>query len=515
MRLVVPVLFLLVASGCGTVPHADQPQPVRGIVYHDANGNGVRDDGEKGLASMRVSNGREIALTDAAGTYSLPIGDDAIIFVIKPRGWMTPVNEVNLPRFFYIHKPAGSPRLKYPGVEPTGPLPESIDFPLVKREEPDSFRIIVFGDTQTETLQQVGYLAHDVVEEVIGFQEGAGADSAAVFGLLLGDIVDNELELMGPVNEVIAQIGLPFYGVIGNHDTNQDVSADTLSDEAFESIYGPVYYSFDYGPVHFLVLDTIYWTGKADDWPEPWRPGLGERQLQFIRNDLALVEDDRLVVLAMHVPIVQIRDEERAALYRNLAKHSRVVSFSAHTHIQEHAFLEGEDGWPTADSHHHINFGAVCGYWWYGATDELGIPHATMADGTPNGWSLITFDDNAYSVRFKAARRPADYQMNVYAPEEIAASEAADTEVLVNVFAGSSRSLVKMRIDKGPWIDMRQKANRLDPAAEALDQVGGDCPHLWQAHLPAGPTPGTHTIEVTTTDMFGQTYAGRRIIRVK
>ena len=39
--------------------------------------------------------------------------------------------------------------------------------------------------------------------------------------------------------------------------------------------------------------------------------------------------------------------------------------------------------------------------------------------------------------------------------------------------------------------------------------------HIWQANLPANAPKGTHVIYVRTTDMFGQTFTGRRIIRVQ
>ena len=39
--------------------------------------------------------------------------------------------------------------------------------------------------------------------------------------------------------------------------------------------------------------------------------------------------------------------------------------------------------------------------------------------------------------------------------------------------------------------------------------------HIWQAKLPANFRKGTHIIFVRTTDMFGQTFTGRRIIRVR
>ena len=139
-----------VLAACTLLPatSALAQETARGVVYHDRNNNGARDSGEKGIAGVRVSNGSDIVTTGEDGGYALPVGDDTIVFVLKPRDWMTPVDETQLPQFYYIHKPKGSPRQQYPGVKPTGGLPESIDFPLVRREEPDTFQAIMFGDTQ-------------------------------------------------------------------------------------------------------------------------------------------------------------------------------------------------------------------------------------------------------------------------------------------------------------------------------------------------------------------------------
>jgi hypothetical protein len=40
-------------------------------------------------------------------------------------------------------------------------------------------------------------------------------------------------------------------------------------------------------------------------------------------------------------------------------------------------------------------------------------------------------------------------------------------------------------------------------------------PHIWRAMLPDNPSPGTQLIHVRTTDMFGKTYADRRVIRIR
>ena len=106
--------FLLILALLFTSSHAaEQTQVARGVVYHDANENGMRDASESPLPGVYVSNGLDVVATDKMGRYELTVGDDTIIFVIKPRDWMTPIDEQNIPRFYYIHKPAGSPDEKF------------------------------------------------------------------------------------------------------------------------------------------------------------------------------------------------------------------------------------------------------------------------------------------------------------------------------------------------------------------------------------------------------------------
>ena len=519
-----PIGWLIVFGCCFAQGRAEAgteraPAYAGGVVFHDANGNGARDPSEKGLPRVRVSNGREVVQTDSHGRYRLPIDDDTIVFVIKPSGWMNPVTADNLPRFYYVHKPAGSPRSEYPGVAPTGPLPESIDFALIEHEEPARFRVILFGDPQPKVQKEVDYLAHDVVEELVG--------TDAKFGVTLGDIVGDNLSLYDSLTRAVGLIGVPWYYVLGNHDENYDSPDDRHADETFERVFGPSYYSFEYGRVHFLVLDDVIWTGRTDESKGRYDAGLGPRQLEFIRNDLSLVPEDRLVVLMMHIPLEEVRD--RATLFRLLERRPHTLSLSAHWHIQKHCFFGPEKGWNGPEPHHHLVNVTACGGWWTGAPDEVGVPHATMRDGAPNGYSIITFDGDRYSIEFKAARRPADYQMNIFAPEEVAVGQAAETEVFVNVFAGSERSSVDMRLgERGPWIGM-ERVEREDPyylrmkqaeegprppAGRKLPKVVKS-PHLWRAALPANATKGTHLIHVRTTDMFGQIYTDRRVIRIR
>lgn len=519
MRISSKLTIITVLALALTIPlcsHADEPaQYAKGVVFSDTNRNGSRDPGESGIAGVGVSNGSLIVQTDRDGGYRLPIDDDTIIFVIKPRGWMTPLDRNNLHRFYYVHKPKGSPAMKYKGLDPTGPLPESVDFPLHAQDEPDKFKAIFLGDTQPSSKQLVTFLAHDIAEEL------AGADAA--FGVVLGDVVGDNLSLYEDVVGAIGRAGIPFRYVKGNHDTNYDgAPVHGLTHETWKRVFGPPYYSFNYGPVHFIVLNNQYYGQKG-----PLVARLDFTQMAWLRRDVALVPRDQLIVLMLHIPIHGMID--RADILELISDRPNTFSISGHTHTLYHAFYGESHGWRGAEPHHHLVNGAACGAWWVGAPDEVGLPHATGLDGTPNGYSIITFDGTEYSIRWKAARRPADHQMNVFAPDEVPSAEAGKTKVLANVFLGSDRSKVEMRLGDGPWAPMT-KVHQPDPGCLQTKQMEdkitkpipwravrapGNSYHIWEALLPADVPVGAHLIEVRSTDMFGQTDTGRRIVFIR
>ncbi|MFB3897033.1 MAG: metallophosphoesterase N-terminal domain-containing protein [bacterium] len=118
---IVTILFLLLGISFGF--SADKPLYAVGMVYNDINKNHILDAGEKGIPQIAISNGRDIVQTDKQGKYRIPIEENMILFVIKPTGWITPFDSNHFPLFYYIYKPAGSPKARYSGSAPTGPLP--------------------------------------------------------------------------------------------------------------------------------------------------------------------------------------------------------------------------------------------------------------------------------------------------------------------------------------------------------------------------------------------------------
>jgi hypothetical protein len=489
-----------------------------GYVFHDRSGSGRRQAGDAGIAGVCVSNGRDVVKTDSNGKWRLPVTEDTILFVIKPAGWKTPLGPNNLPDYYYIHKPNGSPTYKFPGVSPTGNLPDSIDFPLQPQKESNKFRMVLFGDPQPRNQTEIDYIAHDVIEQVA--RDVVKVD--AKFGLSLGDEMFDNLALYESLNRTIGTVGLPWYNTVGNHDMNYDAVDDESSTETFHRIFGPNYYAFNFGRVHFIVLDDVIWHGAKSP---GYHGEIAQKQLEFVKNDLQFVPKDRLVVIALHIPLDDVKNA--AELFKLIEDRPNTLSFSAHTHVQEHMFFTEKEGWNGKAPHHHLNHVTVCGSWWEGAFDERGIPHATMADGGPNGYSIVEFDNSKYKITFRPASRPEEEQMAIWIPELITRDQSAETEVIVNVFAGSSRSTVEMKVGEGQWQKMENfvgkcpffvKLKESETSAKPPNGLKlpnpADTKHLWRGKLPALLPRGTHAVQVRTTDMFGQVYTDRRIVRV-
>ncbi|MBL8059835.1 MAG: calcineurin-like phosphoesterase family protein [Chthonomonas sp.] len=491
-------------------------QFAEGYVFHDKDGSGKKN-GNPGIGGVCVSNGVDVVRTDRDGKWRLPVKEGSVIFVVKPTGWGPPVDECQLPQFYYIHKPSGSPKFRFPASEPTGPLPSSIDFPLKKQHEESKFRMVLFGDTQPRNQREIDYMAHDVIAQVAREAQEVGA----VFGLNLGDELFDDLSLFGSLNRTIAQIGIPWYNVVGNHDLNYDAPSNELSTETYQKHYGPVCFAWEYAKVHFIAINDVMWHGLAGG----YHGEIPKAQLEFVKNYLQFVPKDRLVVIALHIPLDDCKNA--ADLFHLIDDRPHTLSLSAHTHVMEQMFFDDKSGWRGKEPHHHLNHATVCGCWWGGNPDERGIPHATMSDGVPNGYSIMEFEGTKYRQHFRAASRPEDEQMLIWMPDEVSITAVRQTEVVVNVYAGSSRSEVKMRIDNGDWTKMAATV-REDPHYARLKQSeAGKTPapgfnrlpnptksnHVWVGNLPRLGV-GTHRVEVLTRDMYGQEFTQSRLVRV-
>ncbi|MBE9583169.1 calcineurin-like phosphoesterase family protein [Mucilaginibacter sp. JRF] len=500
-------------------------QMAKGYVFLDANGNGKKDRGEKGIQSISVSNGVNVIKTDKNGKYELPVGNDNILFVIKPSGFGVPVDSSMLPQFYYIHKPQGSPALRYPAVKPTGPLPAEVNFALLRKKEDKQFRTLIFGDPQVYSQQDIDWFKKGILEE-------AKQIKGVAFGLSLGDLVGDNLNLFTDYKRVMATLNIPWYNMVGNHDLNFDLKVDSLSDESYEAQFGPANYAFEYGNAHFIILDDIlvpdprkndgYWAGLRPD------------QLEFIKNDLANTDTSKLIVFAYHIPMKDyggraFRAADRVKLFEHLKNHRHVLMLSGHTHLQRQNFYNQEEGWPHAGTVHEYNAGTTSGDWYSGELDSNKVPYATMRDGTEKGYAFLNISGNTYTIDYKVAGKPATYQMGVFLPKVIAHRKDESVEFYANFFMGTENSDMQYRIDGGKWTPMKQE-QAVDPAYHQSYMRWGTTDtlmfgrrpsraqvssHLWRGSISTELSVGDHALEIKAVDMFGRTFMDKRSIHIE
>lgn len=496
-------------------------QTAKGYVYEDVNGNGRKDRREAGIPDVAVSNGTEVVLTDSKGFYILPVNDGNTIFVIKPNGYKTPVDENFIPRFYYHHKPEGSPgTFTYQGISPTGSLPKSVDFALLKQDEPKNFTAVVFGDPQPYSIQDMDYFTEKIVNDV-------KKSDKTLFGISLGDIAGDNLDLHPVYKERIRRLQLPWYNVMGNHDMNYDAPSDQLSDETFKKNFGSANYAFNYGEAHFIILDNILYPDPRDG--KGYWGGYREDQLIFLENNLKYVPKDRLIILSQHIDMKDnsgnsYRQEDRQRVFDLLKDYENVLIMSAHTHYQDQVEYTEVHGWKGKKPLHEYNVGTTSGDWYSGKLDEKGLPDATMRDGTPQGYAFLNINGNQYDVDYKVAGREIDYQMNIFAPKVIPYKGRTTSQIMVNFFIGSKNDLVEYRIDKGEWRKMYNVSapdlnyltkllewdftEELLPGRRPSNPVNST--HVWIGPVQTDLPVGEHTIEVRATDRYGKIHFGKR-----
>ena len=526
--------------------NSDRPgaQTAQGVVYADTNNNGMRESYEIGIANVALSNGCDVAISNSDGRYEISVAPTEIIFLSKPANYLVPVDETNVPQFFYKHYPNGTPaqiagtsvEWMWPVIEATGPLPTSVDFPLIPMESEIEFLAHGFADTQAQYETGQDMIREDLVNPLINNPFGVE------FGLTVGDVVFDNLELYDRHKAMMGLMGIPQWYLPGNHDMNFESPNAQFANETYKKHFGPPYYSFDYGNVHFVALNNVEYAGAGNEFSSSvYRGYISAVQLQWLRNDLAQVPMDKLIVIASHIPLIAEADdgvspiltgpntENFTELLEILEPFENIYGLAGHdTSNSFKVQVNHQHGWNGKPWIAHT-LGEVRGSGWTrGPRDFRGVRDAIMEDGNPNGFYVLKFNNVDLVPEFIPFPSSADgtNRMRIMLDPPLALSELngihrgvlqAGTKLVVNLFDGGIRDSVRASINGNEEILMAYRV-RTDPFIETLYEefrstddaypTPDRSSHIWELAIPENLSTGLHHIVVRSTDEFGQSQRG-------
>lgn len=257
------------------------------------------------MAGVSVSDGRNVVKTDEDGKFTL-------------RGWRKA-------RFITVTAPAGYWTEKY--YIPIEKETVSYDFTLEKSavEAGSAHSFIQISDTE---------IGENGVGEWKDYLKELAAEEQPAFLIHTGDIcyepgLKRHLSDMNTEN-----MGLPVRYIIGNHDYVDG----KYGEELFESIYGPVWYSFEVGNVHYVV--TPFQTGGD------YKSGYNKNdRWRWLENDLENTDPDMKVVIFNHNKPVSddyVIEFDRKEL--DLKKHNLIAWVFGHYHYNYVSTPSEENG---------------------------------------------------------------------------------------------------------------------------------------------------------------------------
>ncbi|SHF71765.1 Calcineurin-like phosphoesterase [Mariniphaga anaerophila] len=488
-------LFLLsvfFAFGIFAAENSAEKQ-VSGIVSGQVAENGA------GIEGVVVSDGFETTLTDGSGNYRLEVNSEAeFIFISVPSGYKFP-NENGVAKFYEIL--------------PAGMSSRKINFELQRNALDDTrHAFIVWADPQVKTTGDVQRMMTESVPDIAAHIGELG--NIPVHGITCGDIVFEKFNLYADYKKAVRQMNVPFFQVVGNHDIDYSALTAKASTHQFKENFGPTYYSFNRGKIHYVVLNDVFFKGDDEAYKNKRRKYMGHiagEQLRWLKKDLQYVPQGSTVVVSLHIPVFEItflksavRNELKTATVGNrnelydIIKPYRVHIMSGHTHYNETA---ENDNWM---EHNHAS---ACNAWWIGNI---------CTDGTPGGYAVYQVSGDDISWYYKPTGIERSFQLRLYPKGE---SPERPENIVANVWNWDDDWRV-IWFEDGVRKGEMERYLGYDPQAyknmfgsEMPEEKGSLEPTRTEHVFSAKPSENAKEIRVEVTDRFGTVYS--ELLRLK
>ena len=253
------------------------------------------------------------------------------------------------------------------------------------------------------------------------------------------------------------QLEMPLYACPGNHDI---AFYDKNPRRLFNDCFGPAYYSFDYGGVHFITLDgnkVVERRGKntIDACLDP-------RQMAWLKADLEAVPEHTPIICGVHIPIVSTYIKRRGGgtfpedfpiapqfsksraqeLIDLLVQHNVKLVLQGHAHENERTIVRGIE---------FVSSISVCGSWWRsGDGFERGV------DNVPRGYRIIEIREGRISHRYVSSCESKVDRRGEFTGLDKPIVASKNTPIVFNCYDAPNGSTAKACIDSGAWVPMQQ-----------------------------------------------------------
>jgi Icc protein len=220
-----------------------------------------------------------------------------------------------------------------------------VDIVRAESKKVDPFRFAIISDAHLYSMDN-----HKFDQQLIDAVAKVNAmNPKPDFVLFGGDVAQNGTEdQLVKGSEILSKLEVPMKIIPGEHDWYLDMGA------AWRGLFGDENWSFDHKGVHFVGLNSIlvedFWTGAGlsdlermtvmemleSPIPGPW--GVHERQLEWLKKDVAGLAPSTPIVVFTHSPLWDyyprwnFQTSDAPEIREILSKFDNVMSYHGHVH---------------------------------------------------------------------------------------------------------------------------------------------------------------------------------------
>ncbi len=434
--------------------------------------------GRTRLEHVVVTDGKSFATTNSRGCFSMEVADSAdFVYVVTPEGYAAPRVD-GIPVFYQRVTDA-----------------DRYDFELVRSSRSKDYSIIAMADPQAANEKHFALFQKKVMPDLLATIAGQKKTFDQIIGIVLGDIVWDNMNLVPAFKKEFARTEIPVYPVIGNHDYVKEAQGDYETAQGYRQSFGPENYAFCIGGDYVVVLDDIVY-----DTQKHYVESFTDEQIRWVSGLLEYIPEESHIWLCMHCPMRRWFSPSRPWLGKGremleVLEGRDYTVLSGHTHINNVSELDSV--------HLEHNIAAACGAWWVAG-------HCT--DGTPAGYKVFEKKEGKLSWHYKSLGKEKDFQMEVFLPGE---SEFHPDAVIANIWDHDSRWKVEWSQDDRAMGAMEQVTEISPNYVREINARYTDkgkmiprfkMPHNNTHYFMAVPSPDAKVVTVIVTDRFGKEY---------